>query len=243
MSESDSAPDFAAQNQVTALLRERKDVLTVRWLAATAAIGALAIVLALIAQTIPAELPTAVVVVAWLIGGALAAASVLAPRQMMGQKLIAARLRAPVDAYRCAVQMKLSAANKDVFIALPVSEQSVCALTLMFERPYTIALGLAFGVALVGFVYGLVSQTLLEAAPFLLTALGLMCWHYPRLDGLVDRGRAVLKADQEQEALRALEDIQQRQQQQEKHEQEVAPRPQRKSRTGERPPGTGTQKP
>jgi hypothetical protein len=209
MTESDAAPDFAAQNQVLGLMRERADVLTMRWLGVTAAIGALSVALAVFAETIPAEVPAAAVAVFWVVAVALAVASVLVPRQLMGDKLIAAHMRAPVDAYRWAVQLKLKAASKDVFIALPPSEQRVCSLTLMFERPYTIGLGLGFGVALVGFVYGLVSHTLLEAAPFLLSALGLMCWHYPRLGRLVDRGRAVQKADEEQAALSALEAIQQ----------------------------------
>ena len=58
-------------------------------------------------------------------------------------------------------------------------------------RDAAAGIALAHGVAAVGFAYGFLSKTLVEAAPFLLVALALNCWHYPRLARLIDRGRTL----------------------------------------------------
>jgi hypothetical protein len=103
-------------------------------------------------------------------------------------------------------------------------------------------LGLSVGVALVGFVYGSLSRAVLEAAPFLLTALALNCWHYPRLGKLIDRGRTLQVAIEAEEEARALVDLRDKQEQAgEKaaaaklRPSQTTPRAQRKSRAGEQP--------
>jgi hypothetical protein len=223
-------PDFAARNQVDVLLRERKDALTLRWLAATGGVGAIAVVLSIMANTIPNELPTAVVALVWIAGALIAILSVALPRNLLTDAQLAAFLRAPPDAYRWAIALKLKPEQKDAFLALPPQEQSVFALTLLFEKPYHLGLGLSLGVAGVGFAYGILTHTVLEAAPFLTAALALNCWHYPRLAPLVDRGRKLQAASQDEAEARALAELQQPQQPKERE----GPRL-RKSRTGERP--------
>lgn len=196
-------PDFAARNQVDVMLRERSETLTKLWLVATFAIGLVAIVLAAVGETMPAELPGAVVTLAWLVAGLLALLSVVLPQRELGDPYLDRWLRLPVDAHRWAKQMRFSVEQRDAFIALPPAEQSVFGLTLLFERPYWLGLGLSFGVALVGLVYGLLTHTVLEAAPFLTAALVLNCWHYPRprLRKLIERGRSLQsRAEEESEA-------------------------------------------
>lgn len=225
-------PDFAARNQVDALVRERKDALTVRWLIHTGAIGASAVLLAILAHTVPEPVATPVVALAWLIGLALAALSVVLPRRRLADEHLASWLRAPVDPYRWALQMKLTDEQKDAFMALPPAEQRVFGLTLLFEQPYVLGLNLALGVVLVGLGYGLIARTLIEAAPFLLGALALNCWHYPRLARLIDRGRVLQSAAQDEDTVRELVELQQ----QEEEEREA--QPQRKSRVN--PPSRKT---
>lgn len=199
--------DFAARNQVDVLLRERSETLTKLWLGATFAIGAIAVVLSVFAQTLATEVPSAVVLLAWLIGGLLALLSVVMPQRELADVYLARWLRLPVDAHRWAKQLKLSIAQRDAFIALPAQEQSVFGLTLLFERPFKLGLGLSVGVALVGLVYGLLTHTVLEAAPFLTAALALNCWHYPRLSRLIDRGRKLQSGAEEEAEARALANL------------------------------------
>jgi hypothetical protein len=52
------------------------------------------------------------------------------------------------------------------------------------------------------------NKSLVEAAPFLLVACGLNCWHYPRLAGLIERGRKIDRGDEEQQALELVERLQ-----------------------------------
>jgi hypothetical protein len=235
-------PDFAARNQVDVLLRARAEALTMRWLAVTGAVGALAIVLTILASSMPEPVSGVVTVLAWLVAAVLAALSIVLPRRALADRHIASWLRAPLDGYRWAVQLGLSPAQREVFLALPPNEQSVLALTIPFVRPYTQGLALALGVALVGFAYGLSCRAVLEAAPFLVAALALNCWHYPRLGTLIDRGRKLLSAAEMDDEARALANLHaQPSDAPEKpagprlRSSQVTPRVQRKSRAGELP--------
>jgi hypothetical protein len=93
-------PDFAARNQVDVLLRERADALTTRWLFANGAVGVLAVVLTILAKSMPEPVSGFVTALAWLVGGLLAVLSVVLPRRELANTHLANWLRAPVDAYR-----------------------------------------------------------------------------------------------------------------------------------------------
>jgi hypothetical protein len=225
-------PDFTARNQVDVLVRERAEALTKRWLAATGAIGAVALLLSMLANTMPEKVSGFLVLSCWLVGGVLAVLSVVLPRGELADSHIAKWVRAPVDAYRWAKRMGLNDDQQDVFIDLPPAEQSLVGLTILYERPLWLGLGLSLGVALVGFVYGLLFRAVLEAAPFLIAALALNCWHYPRLTKLIDRGRTMQSAAEDEAQARALADLQRSQPP--KPQRNTTPRL-RRSRTSDRP--------
>jgi len=235
-------PDFAVRNQVDVLLRERAEALTRRWLMATGAVGALAVVLSIQANSMPEPVSGLVAILAWLAGGLLAVLSVVLPQRELADPYISRWLRAPVDVYRWAGQMKLTPKQKQVFFALPPEEQSVFGLTILFVRPYMQALGLSLGVALVGFVYGVLCRAVLEAAPFLVASLALNCWHYPRLVKLIDRGRKLQSAAEIDDEARALADLHAKPDEApgrpatpKLRASQTSPKPQRKSRAGEQP--------
>jgi hypothetical protein len=95
----------------------------------------------------------------------------------------------------------------EAFKALPPEEQRLLGLTIPFLRPYVIGLALANGVALIGLAYGFMIKTLLDASPFLLGALALTAWHYPRLGPLIDRGRKLDRHEEEEQAVALVERI------------------------------------
>jgi hypothetical protein len=200
-----SEPNFAARNQIDVLVRERKDILTRPWLGATVLIGVYAGVLTYFGGATAAPLPP-MVGPAMMTGAAvLGLLSVVVPRLQLSDKKLQARLREPVEAYRWAKTMHLRGPLMDQFKALPSDEQRLLGLTIPFQRPYLIGLGLANGVATIGLVYGFMNKTLMEAAPFLLAALALTAWHYPRLGPLIDRGRKLDRHEEEDEAIELVE--------------------------------------
>jgi hypothetical protein len=234
-------PDFSARNQVDVLLRERADALTKRWLLMNGMAGVLAIVLTVVGNPMPEKVPGLVVMLCWIAGGVLSVLSVVLPKRELDDRAVTRWLRLPVDPYRWALQMKLTPQQKDAFMALPPSEQSVFALTIPFVRPYMMGLALALGVAAIGFVYGLLSRQVLEAAPFLIAAVALNCFHYPRLGNLIHRGRKLQSALSEEDEARALADLHDAHDKPERRgprlraSQNTPPKPQRKSRAGEQP--------
>jgi hypothetical protein len=202
-----SEPNFAARNQTDVLVRERKDILTKPWLVATIIIGVYAGVLAYFGRATSERLPALVAPAMMLAAAVLGVLSLVVPRLQLGDKQLEARLREPIDAYRWAKTMRLRGPLMDAFKALPPEEQRLLALTIPFQRPYLIGLALANGVALVGLAYGFMSKTLVDAAPFLLAALALTAWHYPRLSPLIDRGRKLDRHEEEDQALELLQRI------------------------------------
>jgi hypothetical protein len=162
-----------------------------------------------------------------------AGAAIIVPRRMLSDAVLAAHLRSTIDVHRCAMRMNLTDAQRDVFLALPPTEQKLFTLTLELERPYTVGLLLVTGVVGSGLVYGLSLRGLIETTPYLLGALALAGLHYPRLTRLIDRGRALLKADEEQAELREVDNLEQvkqlgarpQQQPQQPQQQQRAPRP------------------
>src|SRR5262249_12517758 len=156
--------NFAARNQTDVLVRERKDILTIPWLFATALIGGYAGVLAVYGRSIAEPLPPAVAPVMFIVAGVLGVLSVVLPPLKLGDKQLRAQLAEPVEPFVWARSMRLRGPNKDVFKALPPEEQKLLALTLLFQRPYLIGLALANSVAIVGLVYGFMIKTLIEAA-------------------------------------------------------------------------------
>jgi hypothetical protein len=200
-------PNFTARNQTDVLVRERKDILTKPWLVATVLIGLYAGVLAYLGRATAEPLPP-LIAPAMLLGAAvLGVLSVLVPRWQLGDKRLQARLREDVDAYRWAKAMHLRGPLMDAFKALPLEEQRLLGLTIPFQRPYLIGLALANGVALIGLAYGFMIKTLLDASPFLLGALALTAWHYPRLGPLIDRGRKLDRHEEEDQAIELVERI------------------------------------
>ena len=237
-------PDFAARNQVDVLLRARAEALTMHWLLATGAVGALAVLLTILANSMPEPVSGVVTALAWLVAAVLAVLSIALPRKALADPHIASWLRAPLDGHRWAVQLRIKPEQKRVFLALPPNEQSVLALTIPFLRPYVLGLGLALGVALVGFVYGLMCRAVLEAAPFLVVALALNCWHYPRLGPLIDRGRKLQSKAEIDDQAHALANMHAkpdapadpgRPAAPRLRTSQVTPKVQRKSRAGEQP--------
>ena len=200
-------PNFAARNQTEVLLRQRRDILTIPWLCATVLIGGYAVVLAVYGRTVAEPLPPGLGPALMGAGVVLALLSVLLPLRQLGDKRLEARLRVPIEAYFWARSMRLRGVHAETFKALPPEEQRMLGLTILYQKPYAIGLALANAVATIGVVYGFLSKALVEAAPFLLVALALNCWHYPRLAPLIDRGRKLDRVEEEQEALELLEKL------------------------------------
>lgn len=188
-------PDFAARNKLDVLVRERKDALSMRWLAATAAIAGHSLLLAAIAREIPDEVPWAVTALCWLLAALLAVLAVVLPRRRLTDKELARHLESPVDLELCSRRLRLDPEQRRVLAELPSVEQRAFGLILLFGRPHTLGLGLSAALAFVGLGYGLATRGLIEAAPFLLAALALNCWHFPRLAPLVERGLELASAD------------------------------------------------
>jgi hypothetical protein len=195
--------DFQAINKLTELLRERKDALTIRWLYATATIGAFALIVALFEQGRP-RVPMALTVVVWLATAVLAGLSIWLPRKKLTDRDLLRQLRLPVDVHGWAQKMRLNAEQTRTLAELPSLEQRLFGLTLIFERPYMLGLALAGGLAVLGLVYGLIAGTLVEATVPLVGALALNCWHYPRLTSLIDRGRKLESKDEDEAMVREL---------------------------------------
>jgi hypothetical protein len=200
-------PNFTARNQTDALVRERKDILTKPWLVATVLIGLYAGVLAYLGRATAEPLPPLIAPAMMLGAAVLGFLSVLVPRWQLSDKRLQTRLREEVDAYRWAKTMHLRGPLMDAFKALPPEEQRLLGLTIPFQRPYLIGLALANAVALIGLVYGFMIKTLLDASPFLLGALALTAWHYPRLGPLIDRGRKLDRHEEEEQAVALVERI------------------------------------
>jgi hypothetical protein len=215
--------DFAAANELTRLLRQRKDALTIRWLAITVAIGVFGLVLAVLAQHPHDPIAPALTIASWVVVVGLAVASIVLPHKQLTDKHVVKHLGLPADPQRLARQLKLDAEQARVLGALPDLEQRLFALTALFERPYTLALALTGGVALVGLGYGLVTRTMVEAMPLLLSALVLNCWHFPRFGRLVERGRKLEDVADEARTVRELTRMQ---------------KSGARKRTSDRPPGS-----
>jgi hypothetical protein len=219
-----SEPDFAAVNELTRLLRQRKDALTLRWLAVTVSIGVFGLVLAALAKNPPDPFPVAAKIAIWVVAATLALLSILLPRRQLTDKHVLQQLAFPVDPQRWARQMRLDADQSRSLGSLPDLEQRLFGLTMLFERPYTLALGLTGGVAVVGLLYGIVARTMVDAMPILLSALVLNCWHFPRLAKLIERGRKLDSLAEEARTVRELTKLQRE--------------PGRKAPASVRPPGS-----
>lgn len=196
-------PDFSAINKLTVLLRERRDALTIRWLAATVMVGVFALIVAWFEQGSP-RVPLALTIVFWLVGAVCAVLSVWLPRKQLADRHLARQLSLPADAQGWARRLELGAEQSRALATLPDLEQRLYGLTLLFERPYTLGLALSAGLAFVGLVYGVLAGTLVEAMPLLLGALALNCWHYPWLTSIIDRGRKLESLAEDEAAVRSL---------------------------------------
>lgn len=202
-----SEPDFAARNKLDSLLRDRTDALIKPWLVATVPIGLGALVLSTIEMFWSkhiAQIPWFVRALLGVIALGLAVLSIMEPKRRLVDKRLKAFLREPFDLLLRARKLHLSPQQTHSFTELPRAMQAAFSLTLLFEEAYKRALLLAAGPAVLGFVYGLLARTLVDAAPFLVASLALNCWHYPRLGPLMDRGHKLEAVDEDEEALRAL---------------------------------------
>jgi hypothetical protein len=223
-------PDFSARNKLDVLVRERKDALSIRWMAATTAIAGISLLIAAFAHDIPNEVPWAVKVACWLAGVVLAVLSVVLPRRWLTDKELRRQLEQPVEPDVFRRRMRLDAEQSQTLAELPSTERSAFGLILLFGRPHALGLSLSGALALVGLGFGLATRGLIEAAPFLLGALALNCWHFPRLAQLVERGLKLASANEDALAQRALARIEER----ERRESQRAPGP----RPSQRPPAS-----
>jgi hypothetical protein len=226
-------PDFSARNKLDALVRERKDALSIRWIAATAAIGGYALIVSVVARDLPQPVSPVLSVLCWIAAAALCALSVVMPRRSLTDKQIARHLERPADPQRWAAVLRLSPGDSRTLAELPEEEQRVFGLTLAFERPYNVGLALAGALALVGLLYGVLVQGLIEAAPFLVAALALNGWHFPRLRPLIDRGLELAGDDEDAIARGTLAELKARESQ---RPQAPPRRPQPRLRRPQRPP-------
>lgn len=195
--------DFRAINELTSLLRERKDALTIRWLYSTVGIGVFALIVAWFEQGSP-RVPRFLTIAVWVATFVLAGLSIFLPRRQLSDRDLARQLKKPADAQGWARTMKLTPKQAETLAGLPDLEQRLFGLTTLFERPYNLGLKLAGALAVLGLAYGLAAGTLVEATLPLLGALALNGWHYPRLQPLVDRGRKLDSLAEDEEAVRQL---------------------------------------
>jgi hypothetical protein len=203
-------PDFSARNKLAVLVRERKDALSVRWMVATTAIAGYALLLAAVARDLPDELPWAVTVACWLAGAVLAVLAIVLPQRRLTDKELKRHLQRPVESDVLSKRLRLDAEQSRMLGELPASERRAYGLVELFAQPHLLGLGLSGGLALVGLGYGIATRGLIEAAPFLLGALALNCWHFPRLAKLVDRGLRLASADEDALAQRTLARLEER---------------------------------
>jgi hypothetical protein len=176
-------------------MRVRKDALTLRWVVATVLIGVYAGVLASLTESVLQPARPVVLVVLGVLAALLTAGSIVVPRTLLADESLTEPSRMPIDAHRWARRMRLKGAHIDAFVALPARAQRIVGLTILFERPYMLGLLFAGGVGVLGLAYGMLTQSLIDAAPFLLVAVALNCWHYPRLSALIERGSKLHQAD------------------------------------------------
>jgi hypothetical protein len=191
-------------------MRVRKDALILVWTVATVIIGVYAGILAWSGKAL-AEPVRPLVSALFMAGAALcAAASIYARYKLLDDARMRAHLEQEIDAHRWARRMRFDPPQTAVFVAMPEPAQRIVSLTLFFERPFMLSLALANGVAILGLWYGMMTRTAVEAAPFFLVAVALNCWHYPRLNKLLERRRKFVSPGEDTQALHLLEQIQQR---------------------------------
>ncbi len=214
----------AKRERFEAFVRRRQELLTIPWIAMTIALGLESIVLSVVADSGPVPVP------AWLryglaaIGCGLAAASVLLPRRACSDAKVKAQMRCEPDPRVWARGMGLDPEQSQILLEMAPAEQRLVGLMRMFVRPHRLGLGLSQAVAASGFLLGLLCRSMLSATPFLLVALALNGWHYPRLGPLVRRGRKLGQADREMlELERQLQQMTSEQEQPAAHPRRVHP--------------------
>jgi hypothetical protein len=191
----------ANREKFDAFIRQRQDILTMPWIGATLSIGAYALVLAFASDAGAVRVTPYLTVLLGALGCGFAAASILLPRRACSDAAIAAQMRLEPQVQTWAKTLQVDAEQLKFLSELAGTEQRLIELTLMFRRPYLLALALAHGVALAGLAYGLLSQALLQAVPFLIAALALNGLHYPRLAPLLARGRKLDRPDEEMQQM------------------------------------------
>src|SRR5262245_6268425 len=100
--------DFSVVNKLTSMVRERRDALTVRWLISTAMIGGYAMVLAVLAKSRPAPIPSWVMALCWSLAVLFAVASFVVPTRMLTDQHLLAQLQRPIALEQWARRLKLT---------------------------------------------------------------------------------------------------------------------------------------
>ena len=190
-------PDFAAQNRVALLARERADKLTLPWVISTGLMAVYSLVTVGVGFENRVSAPAGLTAAFAIVAVGLAVLSVWRPRTRLTDEVLLEQLGHRVDTNHWATRMRFDPTQTSQYKGLPESEQRVLALSLLFERPYYEALAAAAGVALLGLVHGLVTKSFEGAVPFLVAAFALNVWHYPRLTRLIDRGRKLCREAEE----------------------------------------------
>src|SRR5690349_16368370 len=124
--------DFSAHNKLTAMVRERRDALTVRWLISTAIIGGYAMVLAALAKSRPAPVPVWVIATCWGLSVLFAIASFVIPRRQLTDQHILTQLQRPIAIEQWTRRLKLTQPQQHELAGLPPAEQSLFGLNLLF---------------------------------------------------------------------------------------------------------------
>lgn len=202
----DDGPNLAAQSKVAVLARERADKLTVPWVISTGAIALYSLVTVGVGFGNRVSTPVGVTAAFALVAAVLGVLSVWRPRTQLADGVLLKQLKQRLETNQWATSMRLDPTQTAQYKGLPESEQRVLALSLLFERPYFEALAATAGIALLGLVHGLLTKSFEGGWPFFVAAFALNGWHYPRLAGLIDRGRKLYReaeeAAQVREALR-----------------------------------------
>lgn len=202
-------PDaFAASDKFDALVRHCQENLTIPWLVTTASIGLDSIILSFVADNGPAPASLGLTIVFAAVGCGLAAASFLIPRRACSDAAISAQMRREPLARSWADRMSLDGDQFHALMGLPKPLQRLIGLIATYRTPYLMAIGASVSVASVGFVYGLITKSMLYALPWLAAAFALNGLHYPRFAKLVARGRKLDQPDEEDlELERKLKDM------------------------------------
>ncbi len=186
------------------VIRPRIEVLTIVWLAMTASIGVYAMVVAFAAwDVLPRDISPFLAYFLRLVASALVALSVVLPRRLLSDRVVAAHMHKEPQVRALATNLRTGQVDPEELrhlAALPPLDQRLAGLVALAWKPTLIGLALSEAAALVGLVLGLAAQSLFAGLPMLAAALVLNLWHYPRPEPLLERGRK-LQGDAEIDAL------------------------------------------